>query len=316
MRIVCDYFERTGNRQFALECLPYLEQTLSLFNDCVDENGNCDFSSVVTVKNPFFVDWPTSASGDEEEGGRFVFIMGINSVVKLYKLLNLSVNPVCYDVLNKLDRHSMQQVHSKSVVSLGFLAGKIPFKQATELLSGDASGVTTFMSYFILSAIADCCGTAKALDVLRQYFGGMLQRGATTFWENFDLSWLDNSGCIDELTPKGKKDLHGDFGEYCYTGFRHSLCHGWSCGAVQFLTERVLGITFESCDKIVIFPDLGSLTRAHGIVPTVYGNVQIDVGCNEGKNSFCVTLPNGKMRRSDGGKLTLDLSVECLRDVK
>ena len=35
---------------------------------------------------------------------------------------------------------------------------------------------------------------------------------------------------IDELVPPGKKDLHGDFGAYCYVGFRHSLCHGWASG--------------------------------------------------------------------------------------
>lgn len=315
IRIVCDYLRRTGNRQFALECLPYLEQTLSLFDSCLDEKGNCDFASVVTVKNPFFVDWPTSACGDEEEGGRFIFTMGTNAAVEIYKLLGLPVNPVCYNVLNKLNCHTTGPVHSKSALSLGYLVGKISQNVAFEGLRDGANGLTTFMSYFILSAIADCCGTVQALGVMKEYFGGMLDWGATTFWENFDLSWLDNSGRIDELTPDGKKDLHGDFGEHCYVGFRHSLCHGWSCGAVQFLTERVLGVQFENCFKIAICPDLGNLTFAQGVVPTACGNLQIEVVREDGKNFFRVTLPNGKMCFSDGNKIVVDLS-ECVTVAK
>ena len=35
--------------------------------------------------------------------------------------------------------------------------------------------------------------------------------------------------------------MHGDNGAHCYSGFRHSLCHGWSAGPVPFLAEAVLG---------------------------------------------------------------------------
>ncbi|MFQ9800204.1 MAG: hypothetical protein ACLR23_16090 [Clostridia bacterium] len=32
----------------------------------------------------------------------------------------------------------------------------------------------------------------------------MLSLGATTFWEDFDLRWLENAARIDELTPEEK----------------------------------------------------------------------------------------------------------------
>lgn len=48
----------------------------------------------------------------------------------------------------------------------------------------------------------------------------MISRGATTFWGNFDVEWVEGSGRIDELTPDNLLDLHGDFGEFCYKGFR------------------------------------------------------------------------------------------------
>ena len=56
--------------------------------------------------------------------------------------------------------------------------------------------------------------------------------------EDFDMEWADNSCRIDEFPQKHQRDLHGDFGAYCYKGFRHSLCHGWSEGVLQFIKEE------------------------------------------------------------------------------
>lgn len=35
---------------------------------------------------------------------------------------------------------------------------------------------------------------------------------------------------------------NGDFGKFCYTQLRHSLCHGWASGPTSFLSRHVLGI--------------------------------------------------------------------------
>ena len=71
----------------------------------------------------------------------------------------------------------------------------------------------------------------------------MLDLGATTFWEDFDIKWLDNAARIDELVPEGKVDVHRSYGDFCYKGFRHSFCHGWASGPTAWLSEHVLGIS-------------------------------------------------------------------------
>ena len=43
---------------------------------------------------------------------------------------------------------------------------------------------------------------------------------------------------IDVFPVKGKVDIHGDFGAFCYKGYRHSLCHGWSSGVIKFIEEN------------------------------------------------------------------------------
>jgi H/ACA ribonucleoprotein complex subunit 4 len=35
-------------------------------------------------------------------------------------------------------------------------------------------------------------------------------------------------------------DIHGDFGDHCYRGFRHSLCHGWASGPTAW-ARRIVG---------------------------------------------------------------------------
>ena len=105
----------------------------------------------------------------------------------------------------------------------------------------------------------------------------MLDLGATTFWEDFDLAWTENAARIDELVPEGKKDIHGDFGNYCYKGFRHSLCHGWASGPTAWLSEHVLGIRIlePGGTKIRIEPHLGDLDWAEGTFPVRQGLIRV-----------------------------------------
>ena len=79
-----------------------------------------------------------------------------------------------------------------------------------------------------------------AVAMMKEYYGAMLDKGATTFWEDFNMDWVEGSGRIDEFPKVGEKDIHGDFGAHCYIGFRHSLCHGWSAGVIAFLKEEKL----------------------------------------------------------------------------
>ena len=121
-------------------------------------------------------------------------------------------------------------------------------------------------------------GAKNALDMMKEYYGGMLDKGATTFWEDFDVDWIEGSGRIDEIPAAGKKDIHGDYGRYCYTGFRHSLCHGGSCGPIEFLVENILGVNVleTGFKKISVSPDLCGMEYAKGDIPTPYGTIKIN----------------------------------------
>ena len=68
-------------------------------------------------------------------------------------------------------------------------------------------GVSTFYGYYMLEAMSAANENQRALDTVRDYWGAMLDVGATTFWEDFKLSWTNNCFRIDEMPVEGKADV-------------------------------------------------------------------------------------------------------------
>ncbi len=170
---------------------------------------------------------------------------------------------------------------SKQAASLQGLWGLEDVREMNEkvISPGGARGYSTFLGYATLAAKAEAGDMAGALSDMREYWGAMLDLGATTFWEDFNLDWTVNAAPIDEVVPEGKDDIHGDFGAYCYKNLRHSLCHAWASGPAPFLMKYVLGVNIlePGCRRIEIKPCLGSLSWAEGTYPTPYGPLRVRV---------------------------------------
>lgn len=227
--ILADYYERTGARSFVNKQIDYLKDLVKQISDHVDENGELKYSFL-------FVDWPTSNQPDEENGVRAINIIAMQKAINLLSIYGKDVE-LAQDVLRRLLLKKMNVEKSKQVAGLKYLAVGLDDSDKELLTRGGAEGMSTFMSYYILKAVASF-DKSKAVEMMKEYYGAMLDKGATSFFEDFDIEWAKGSCRIDEYPLDGEKDLHGDFGAYCYKGFRHSLCHGWSAGVIQFIKEE------------------------------------------------------------------------------
>lgn len=268
--ILKDYFMQTGDMAYLEKNLDYLAGVLELFDEKTMDEGS------LTIDG-FFLDWPSSDTIDAETGVKALLLMAANAGKYLLTLLGADTS-CAQRIISKLKKASYPVKTFKQAAAFKYLCGVAAnYNPAKFLTHGGANGLSTFTAYYVLKSIAQTQSTNDALSIMKEYFGGMLSRGATTFWEDFDVNWLNGSGSIDEFTAQGLKDLHGDFGGYCYKGFRHSLCHGWASGAVPFLTEKVLGVKIlePGCNKLEISGDLGALKFARGIYPTNKGDVKI-----------------------------------------
>lgn len=227
-----------------------------------------------------FLDWPSSEDPAAIHAGlQAMTIWSLSTAAKLAVILNDGeMRRTAEEAVNRLKKYTPDMGQSKQAAALMSLTDLVSAPDANSVLAaGGAKNFSTFYGYYMLQAMAKAGNYQGALDVIRNYWGAMLDLGATTFWEDFNLDWLPNAGRIDELVPAGKKDIHGDYGDYCYVGFRHSFCHGWASGPTSWLTEHVLGIrvTKPGCREISVTPHLGDLEYAEGTFPTPYGVVKV-----------------------------------------
>lgn len=269
--VLYDYYRFTGRKEIILNHADYLEKLIKNTENLIGEDGTTSFPND-------FLDWQTNGTKDAAEGVAALCKIACERAVKLLEIAGKNT-AFAKRAAAKLAKRQKIALKYKQAVAMRYLAFEED-KQTTgnALAAGGAKGLSSFMSYYVLTAVKQTVGAKNAMDMMKEYYGGMLDKGATTFWEDFDVDWIKQSGRIDEIPANGKKDIHGDFGKYCYTGFRHSLCHGWSCGPIEFLTETVLGVSVAEADykKVVVSPDLCGLKYAKGSVPTPSGTIEIN----------------------------------------
>ena len=228
--ILADYYKEFGCKDYVEKHLPYFTKLVEQMDELVDEKGDlCN-----TIR--YLVDWPTKDSADELVGVRAIFLMAMNGAEMLMKDFGISTATI-EKIKAKLMLQPLQVEGKKQVIALKYFAtGELTDEDYAKLIEGGAKGFSTFMSYYVLTTIASR-DEQLAIELMKEYYGAMLDRGATSFWEDFHMEWLEGSGRIDEIDDT-KLDIHGDFGAHCYVGLRHSLCHGWSAGVAKFIKEH------------------------------------------------------------------------------
>lgn len=288
-----DWYMSFGDAGYLEQQREYLTALLKLLCSLVADNGS------EKLPESRFIDWPNSDNEEAKHAGlQSMMLMAMERGALLCNALGeTALAESCRSTSEKLRSHRPLHGNSKQAASLMVCAGLADARDTDRqvISQGGAKGFSTFLGYYTLRAMALAGNTSGAVDFMKQYWGGMLSLGATTFWEDFNIDWMENASRIDEPVPSGKCDIHGDFGGYCYLGFRHSFCHGWASGPVPFLMHTVLGVnvTAPGTRKIEIRPDLGGLSYVRGVYPTPHGDIGI-----------CHT-------REDSGEIRTELTLPC-----
>lgn len=290
----CDWYRQTGDADYLKKHADYISGLVHLVDKKVDAQGN------EMLSDHRFLDWPSSDNPKGVEAGyRALIIWAMQDAAILSEKLGKKEDAdLCMDIIERMKKKILPHNNLKQAASLMTLAGIMDPKQACEevIAVGMGKGFSTFYGYYMLEALAKAGEYQKAMDIISQFWGGMLDLGATTFWEDFNLDWIVDAAPIDKPVPAGKKDIHGDFGAYCYPGFRHSLCHGWSSGPTAWLSDHVLGVKIVDVEKklVSIEPHLGKLSWAKGTYPTPWGVIEVSHRkLSDGSISSSVKLSEG-----------------------
>ena len=270
-----DWYLYQGNLDYLKEQKAYMTTLLNHLMTKIDDNGK------ETLDGTRFLDWPSSPNVKGVDAGlQALMVMAMEAGHDMALAMgDKSLAERCEKASKKLKKYTPDHNQSKQGAALMALAGLMKAEKADkEVLSvGGAKNFSTFYGYYMLEAMAKAGNYQGAMDIISEYWGAMLDLGATTFWEDFNIDWMENAARIDELVPEGKVDVHSSYGGYCYVGFRHSFCHGWASGPTAWLSRYVLGVQVlePGCKKVKIEPHLGNLNRVEGSFPTPLGVIRI-----------------------------------------
>jgi alpha-L-rhamnosidase len=129
------------------------------------------------------------------------------------------------------------------------------------LLNDKIQKITTpYMRFYELEALCAMGEQDYVLKQMKDYWGGMLNLGATTFWEEYNPT-------------KTGADIYSMYGR----PFGKSLCHAWGASPIYLLGKYYLGVqpTAPAYSKYTIQPKLGGLQWMEGSVPTPNGDIKV-----------------------------------------
>lgn len=225
------YFEHTNDRVTLNLLFPTAYRQAELLSAYIQASGQ------VTAPPGWsaFIDW--SEGLDKELALQGIFISSYKKLVRLIQLANLST-PIA-DLQETIEsmlkwavaRFSPTQhcfvtssgqisQHSQVWMSLAEVGTPAQRIQALKKCLNDSAMIqctTPYMYHYLVTALFENNMNQEALNILKDYWGGMLEAGADTFWEAYSPTDPDFSPYGDTLA--------------------NSYCHAWSCTPCYLLRK-------------------------------------------------------------------------------
>ncbi|MBP5307610.1 MAG: alpha-rhamnosidase, partial [Clostridia bacterium] len=135
-------------------------------------------------------------------------------------------------------------------------------KIKNNVLKNDAvTPITTpYMRFYELSALCKLGETEYVLQELYGYWGGMLEDGATTFWESYDKRQKEP----EKYAMYGRK-------------YGKSLCHAWGAGPLYIIGRYIVGLKPENGESFTIEPNVSVLKNFRATFHLPKGNISVEV---------------------------------------
>ena len=125
---------------------------------------------------------------------------------------------------------------------------------------------TPYMRFYELEVLCEMGYQTQVLKEMKEYWGGMLKEGATSFWEKYNPEEQGRQHLAMYGRPYGK-----------------SLCHAWGASPIYLLGKYYLGVkpVKPGYEEFEIRPTLGGLTWMKGSVPTPHGAIDVYMDTHE-----------------------------------
>jgi alpha-L-rhamnosidase len=232
-----DYVTATNDTKTANDLWPVAKRQMDNITTYLDANGV--FNADEAIKNHWwlFVDWNDAL--DRQASLQGVMIFSMKQTLELAKLLGKEKEVAQLPALiTKMTNGAKTHLFDKklgvfvsgknkqvSYASQSWLivAGVVKGKEAQNVIralqanTGAVKPGGPYLYHYYVQALIDCGLTADAKNLLNNYWGSMVTKGADTFWEVYDPA-------NEQLSPYGFYPIN-------------SYCHAWSCTPVYFIRK-------------------------------------------------------------------------------
>ncbi len=276
-----DYFQYTGDARFVGENLSKAFEVMEYALGRTDENGLLDSRKEDWV----FVDWAELDNTGEVCFEQILLIVSLRDCAELAEAFGETARAERYSGLLKekmqklelfWDEEKRAYIYSRKE---GKPDGKIlrhpnvfavlydvcgeerkNFIRDNVLKNDEIPAITTpYMKFYEFAALCALGEQEYVLREIRNYWGGMLKEGATTFWEAYDSR---------ETGPE-KYAMYG-------RKYGKSLCHAWGASPLYLIGRYIVGLT-PAGEEFLLEPVLAGLDSFEAQMPLREGSVKISV---------------------------------------
>lgn len=231
---LADYVKHSGDTATGADLWPVVKRQVEIACEALNPDGIYDNS----LKPSWLVfDWKGDLNRDASIQGLMIFaversyelarILGKEHEVKdwprLATRMKAAARKAYYDCSSGLVLSGPNKQASYLSQVWMVLSGTLSTKDGAQALKNimakpDACGIGSPYAYhYWIEALIRCGLTEQARTALIDYWGGMVAKGADTFWEVYDLQ-------NDTRSPYGFFPIN-------------SYCHAWSCTPVYFINR-------------------------------------------------------------------------------
>lgn len=282
---IYDYYLYSGDSQFVKQIYPRMQTMMDyvlgrtnkdgmvegmtgdwVFVDWadgyLDKKGELAFEQVLLCKSLETMALCADITGEKTDAGKYD---------QLAKNLFAKLEPAFWSnekqalVHNRVNGQQSDAVTRYANMFATFFNYLNPEKQQiiknSVLLNDSILGITTpYMRFYELEALCALGEHDAVMKEMKAYWGGMLNEGATSFWEKYNPEEKGEQHLAMYGRPYGK-----------------SLCHAWGASPIYLLGKYYLGVqpTAPGYQTYDIMPTLGGLKWMEGTVPTPFGEVYL-----------------------------------------
>lgn len=284
---IYDYYMYSGDRHFVTQIYPKMQTMMDyvlgrtdkdgmvegmtgdwVFVDWadgpMDKHGALSFEQVLFCKSLETMKLCAALSGDAEGEAKYGKLASDLRGKLLPTFWNEDKKALVHNVLDGKQCSQITRYANMFAIFYDYLTEEQKQEVAESVLNNDGvmKITTPYMRFYELEAL---CAIGQQQSVMRQmkdYWGGMIREGATTFWEKYNPDEQGTQHLAMYGRPYGK-----------------SLCHAWGASPIYLLGKYFLGVrpVKPGYEEWSVRPCLGGLKWMKGSVPTPNGTIDVSV---------------------------------------